>query len=69
LSIVRLLGRDGLTLHLEDVDILDGTPLLDIKPYVPRFDHRGDVRVGWQEGIDEAEAARRGRRKFRGRAE
>jgi len=34
-------------LHLENVDILDGTPLLDIKPYVPRFDIVKDAKIGW----------------------
>jgi len=34
-------------LKIEDVDILDGTPLLDIKPYVPTFDEREAVRTGW----------------------
>jgi tRNA-Thr(GGU) m(6)t(6)A37 methyltransferase TsaA len=49
LSIVRLLGIEQNILHIENVDILDGTPLLDIKPYVPEFDqHRAD-RVGWLE--------------------
>lgn len=38
--------EDG-TLEIEDVDMLDGTPLLDIKPYVPAFDERQDVRLGW----------------------
>jgi tRNA-Thr(GGU) m(6)t(6)A37 methyltransferase TsaA len=47
LSIVRLLAVDGRHLRIEDVDILDGTPLLDIKPYVPAFDHRAAERVGW----------------------
>ena len=37
----------GSTIEIEDVDMADGTPLLDIKPYVPAFDERGDVRVGW----------------------
>jgi tRNA-Thr(GGU) m(6)t(6)A37 methyltransferase TsaA len=46
-SVVRLDRRDGLILHLSEVDFLDGTPLLDIKPFVPRFDHRSRVRVGW----------------------
>lgn len=59
---MRLVRRDGCTLHLEDVDILDGTPLLDIKPYVGRFDVRADARCGWQDRIDDATAARRGRR-------
>ena len=61
-SVVRLVRRDGTVLHLADVDVLDGTPLLDVKPYVARFDHREDVRSGWQDGIDEATARIRGRR-------
>ena len=47
LSVVRLKGVDGRVLRITDVDIVDGTPLLDIKPYVPAFDHREDVRIGW----------------------
>ena len=49
LSVVKLLTVEGRTLHVENVDMLNGTPLLDIKPYVPDFDdHRAD-RVGWLE--------------------
>jgi tRNA-Thr(GGU) m(6)t(6)A37 methyltransferase TsaA len=47
LSIVRLVRIDGLTLHIQDVDVLDGTPLLDIKPWVPAFDVRENARAGW----------------------
>ncbi len=47
LSVVRLLARRENILDIEGVDMLDGTPLLDIKPYVPEFDVRGDVRTGW----------------------
>ena len=47
LSIVRFINIDGLLLHICDVDIVDGTPLLDIKPYVPRFDLRDNVSTGW----------------------
>jgi len=50
LSIVQLTGIKGTILAIEDVDILDGTPLLDIKPYVPRFDaveNAASVRTGW----------------------
>jgi tRNA-Thr(GGU) m(6)t(6)A37 methyltransferase TsaA len=47
LSIVRLLGVEGNLLHIENVDIVDGTPLLDIKPYVPAFDHHDVERIGW----------------------
>ena len=49
LSVVRLVSVEGHTLHVENVDILDGTPLLDIKPYVPEFDHHPAERVGWLE--------------------
>lgn len=64
LSLVRLVRREGCTLHLEDVDILDGTPLLDIKPYVGRFDRRENVRCGWLDGIDKTTVDQRGRRGF-----
>jgi tRNA-Thr(GGU) m(6)t(6)A37 methyltransferase TsaA len=47
LSTVRLIAIVGRTIEVEDVDMVDGTPLLDIKPYVPAFDDRADVRVGW----------------------
>jgi tRNA-Thr(GGU) m(6)t(6)A37 methyltransferase TsaA len=49
LSIVRLIARHVNVLEIEGVDVLDGTPLLDIKPYVPDFDARENVRVGWYE--------------------
>lgn len=47
LSVVRLLARRENILDIEGVDMLDGTPLLDIKPYVPDFDVRTDVKTGW----------------------
>ena len=47
LSVVKLLGIEGRTLHIEEVDIVDGTPLLDIKPYVPEFDVKRAKRIGW----------------------
>ncbi len=49
LSIVRLSSRKENILAIDGVDVLDGTPLLDIKPYVPEFDQRSDVRTGWLE--------------------
>ena len=49
LSIVELLRREGRVLHVDGLDILDQTPLLDIKPYTARFDHVQSVRNGWQE--------------------
>ena len=62
LSVVRLLRREGRTLHIADVDILDGTPLLDIKPHVARFGVDGPVRSGWQEAVEDSTAEHRGRR-------
>lgn len=47
LSVVRLDRIEGGVLHIRNIDILDGTPLLDIKPYVPAFDAPGEVRTGW----------------------
>ena len=46
-SVVRLDSINQTTLHIRDVDIVDGTPLLDIKPYAPAFDAPEDVRDGW----------------------
>jgi len=46
LSVVRLVGIRGNTLTIDGIDILDGTPLLDIKPYVPDFDHPKSARSG-----------------------
>lgn len=50
LSVVRLVARKGNTLKVKDLDAIDGTPLLDIKPYVPTVDEKSDIRVGWLEG-------------------
>lgn len=49
ISVVRLLAIEKNVLFIENVDIVDGTPLLDIKPYVPQFDGAEDVRIGWLE--------------------
>lgn len=49
LSVIKLQKIQGNILYIENVDILDGTPLLDIKPYVPEFDDQTEVRAGWLE--------------------
>jgi len=49
ISVVRLIEIRGNKLYVEDIDIVDGTPLLDIKPYVPEFDYRPKARIGWLE--------------------
>lgn len=66
MSIVRLIRREGNVLYLDDVDILDGTPLLDIKPYTARFDRIEDTRNGWQVNVDDDTAMHRGRRGYNG---
>lgn len=50
LSVVRLVARKGNILKVKDLDAIDGTPLLDIKPYVPTVDEKSDIKVGWLEG-------------------
>jgi tRNA-Thr(GGU) m(6)t(6)A37 methyltransferase TsaA len=47
ISTVRLVKVDGNVLYIKDVDIVDGTPLLDIKPYVPEFGIRKVEKIGW----------------------
>lgn len=64
LSIVRLVRREGNILHLNGVDILDGTPLLDIKPYTTMFDNIQTGKDGWHGRVDPEEARRRGRRGY-----
>lgn len=49
ISIVELLERKGNVLKVRGIDTLDNTPLLDIKPYVPKFDKRENVKFGWLE--------------------
>lgn len=53
LSIVRLAGIHGNILDIEEVDMLDGTPLLDIKPFVPKFDNRNAEGSGWVAGKED----------------
>ena len=49
LSVVRLISVQSNIIEIENVDILDGTPLLDIKPYIPVIDQPEIVRIGWLE--------------------
>jgi tRNA (Thr-GGU) A37 N-methylase len=51
---VRLLERRGAVLRVADIDVLDGTPLIDIKPYVPQFDAFPGSKAGWcdRSGVD-----------------
>ena len=56
MSVVRLVGREGNVLNIRGIDILDETPLLDIKPYVPDFDSYPSSEAGW---LDERREDRR----------
>lgn len=47
LSVLKIESINGSQISVSNVDILDGTPLLDIKPYVPQFDGAQDIRIGW----------------------
>jgi tRNA-Thr(GGU) m(6)t(6)A37 methyltransferase TsaA len=49
LSIVELIRREDNVLYVANLDVVDGTPLLDIKPYVPQFDAANPTRLGWLE--------------------
>lgn len=49
ISVVRLIKIEKNILCIQDIDIVDGTPLLDIKPYVQDFDRSDGVRIGWLE--------------------
>ncbi|MEW6374932.1 MAG: tRNA (N6-threonylcarbamoyladenosine(37)-N6)-methyltransferase TrmO [Thermodesulfobacteriota bacterium] len=51
-SVVELIERDGNKLKVKGLDALEGTPLIDIKPYLPEIDAKTNVRIGWVKGTD-----------------
>jgi tRNA-Thr(GGU) m(6)t(6)A37 methyltransferase TsaA len=55
LSLLRLLEVRGRTIRVADVDLLDGTPVLDIKPYLPQVEAFPDARAGWLDEVIEEE--------------
>ena len=61
LSVVRLVSIEGNRITFEGVDLIDGTPVLDIKPYVPEFDEREEIRLGWLEEARRREGLSDGR--------
>ena len=65
LSVVQLDQIEDRVLHIQNVDILDGTPLLDIKPYVPEFDAQTAVRTGWYEKSKKTVSSRRSDHRFK----
>ncbi len=65
LSVVRLDKVEGGVLYIRNVDILDGTPLLDIKPYVPDFDGPTEFRTGWLDEARKTASKRKSDNRFR----
>ena len=65
LSVVELEKIEGRILHVNGVDILDSTPLLDIKPYTAKFDLHDIKKNGWHDEVDEQTAEKRGKRRYR----
>lgn len=64
ISVVELMRRDGNTLLVKGVDVLDGTPLLDIKPYVTEFDVFQVSSVGWLEKKQQQAKTQKADRRF-----
>ena len=65
LSVVRLRGIKEGTIEVENVDMLDGTPLVDIKPYVPEFDAQTEYRTGWLEVVKKTVSNRKADDRFK----
>ena len=49
-SVVQLIGGEACVLKVKGLDAIDGTPVLDIKPYIPQIDSKPNARIGWLEG-------------------
>ena len=52
MTVVRLLRREGAVLYVAGLDAFDGSPVLDLKPYLPGVDQIEDATEGWMEGLD-----------------
>lgn len=65
ISIVKLIGIKGNVINIKNVDIIDGTPLLDIKPYVPDFDSSEEFKLGWLEKNKNQIATKRSDKRFK----
>lgn len=69
LSIVQLDRIENGVLYIQNVDMLDGTPLLDIKPYVPEFDEQINVRTGWLEQVSNTVSTKQSDDRFKQKGE
>jgi tRNA-Thr(GGU) m(6)t(6)A37 methyltransferase TsaA len=64
LSVVKLNGVEGNILHVENIDVLDGTPLIDIKPLIPDIDFANVEKLGWLEGKTEKMSDKKADKRF-----
>lgn len=64
LSLVEVIEIEGSLIHINRVDTLNGTPLLDIKPYVPQFEPTSSIRIGWLEDVKDQIRSRRSDNRF-----
>jgi tRNA (Thr-GGU) A37 N-methylase len=62
---VKLIEVDQNILYVENLDILDGTPLLDLKPYIPEFDSPIEIRLGWLESVIREARTQRSDKRFK----
>ncbi len=65
ISVVQLEKIEGNKIIIEDIDILDGTPLLDIKPYIEKFDAVKESASGWLKASDKTIRKRRSDNRFK----
>jgi tRNA (adenine37-N6)-methyltransferase len=68
MSIVKIIERNGDAIRFSGADMIDGSPLLDIKPYTARFDCIQGTCNGWQDEVDEPTAMEKGRRRYRNKS-
>jgi tRNA-Thr(GGU) m(6)t(6)A37 methyltransferase TsaA len=66
LSVVKIMSVNGNIINIKGLDILDGSPLIDIKPFVPMFEDVKDVRTGWFDGKDGVVPGRLSDGRFKG---
>jgi tRNA-Thr(GGU) m(6)t(6)A37 methyltransferase TsaA len=64
ISLVKIVSIKDNLIYVDHVDVLDGTPLLDIKPYVPEFENVHDVQIGWLEQAKEQISSRKSDKRF-----
>ncbi len=64
LSLVKLVHVENARVYVEQLDVLNGTPLLDLKPFIPAFENGEDIRTGWLEEIQKNVAKKRSDNRF-----